>query len=75
VRIKGVANAIKNMQLQRTIRGVAGVAVEGQPGLKDGTLTLSLRHEPGLDLRGALEGAGLRFQGTPAADVLEFVAA
>ncbi|HEY3108333.1 MAG TPA: zinc-ribbon domain-containing protein [Chloroflexota bacterium] len=75
VRIKGVANAIKNLQLQRTIRGVAGVAVEGQPGLKDGVLTLSLRHDPSLDLRGALEGAGLRFQGTPAADVLEFAAA
>jgi hypothetical protein len=75
VRINGVANAIKNMQLQRTIRGVAGVAVEGQPGLKDGVLTLSLRHDPSLDLRGALEGAGLRFQGTPAAAVLEFAAA
>jgi hypothetical protein len=75
VRIGGIANAIKSVQLQRTIRGVAGVEIEGQPGLKDGVLTVSLRHDPSFDLRGALEGAGLRFQGTPAADVLEFAAA
>src|SRR5438876_3137695 len=78
VRIAGVANAIKNTQLQRAIRGVAGAQVEGQPRFEGGLLTLSLRHDPSLDLKEALEGlagAGLRFQDEPAPGVLEFAAA
>ena len=77
-RITGVAGALKNMQLQRAIRGISGVQVDGQPKLENGVLTVTLRHPHDLDVTDALTGlAGstLSFEGMPAAGVLEFAAA
>jgi hypothetical protein len=78
VRIAGVQGVAKNLQLQKAIRALEGVAVDGQPQFRNGVLVLNLRHDPAMDLMGALLDlpvGALQFEGMPEPGVIEFQAA
>jgi hypothetical protein len=78
VRITGLQGVAKSLQLQKAIRALAGVEVQGQPLIGDGLLVLTLRHDPDVDLMGALLDlpvGGLQFEGMPEPGVIEFQAA
>ncbi|HEY3083206.1 MAG TPA: zinc-ribbon domain-containing protein [Chloroflexota bacterium] len=78
VRITGLQGVAKNLQLQKAIRALEGVEVEGQAQFRNGVLVLNLRHDPAMDLMGALLDlpvGGLRFEGMPEPGVIEFQAA
>jgi hypothetical protein len=78
VRITGLQGVAKSLLLQKAIQALAGVEVQGQPMIGDGILVLNLRHDPDVDLMGALLDlpvGGLRFEGMPEPGVIEFQAA
>lgn len=54
VRIAGVASLARNMQIQRAIKSIPGVAIEGQPKFRNGILSATVSHGPTIDLVEAL---------------------